>query len=48
MKKNAPTEADSDEHIPATLSVEDTRAIASIIYTDVDMSEHAIPSEIID
>ena len=33
MHKYAPTEADSDEHVP-TLSIEDTRAITSIRYND--------------
>ena len=46
MQKYAPTEADSDEHVP-TLSIEDIRAITSIRYTDRDMSGDAIPSEII-
>ena len=46
MQKYAPTEADSEEHVP-TLSVEDIRAIASIRFTDRDMSEDAIPSEMI-
>ena len=46
MHKYAPTEADSDKHVP-TLSVEDIRAIASIRFTDRDMSEDAIPSEMI-
>ena len=46
MQKYAPTEADSDEHVP-TLSVEDIRAITSIRFTDRDMSEDAIPSEMI-
>ena len=46
MQKYAPTEADSEEHV-LTLSVEDIRAIASIRFTDRDMSEDAIPSEMI-
>ena len=44
MQKYTPTEADSDEHIPS-LSVKDIRAIASIRFTDMDMTEDAIPSE---
>ena len=46
MHKYAPTEADSDEHVP-TLSVADIRAIASIRYTGLDMSEDALPTEMI-
>ena len=46
MQKYAPTEADSDEHIPS-LSVKDIKAITSIRYTDLDMTEDAIPSEMI-
>ena len=46
MHKYAPTEADSDEHVP-TLSVEDIRAITSIRFTDRDKSEDAIPTEMI-
>ena len=46
MQKYTPTEADPDEHV-LNLSVEDIRAIASIRFTDVDISEDAIPSEMI-
>ena len=46
MQKYAPTEADSDEHIPS-LSVKDIREIASIQYTDLGISEDAIPSEMV-
>ena len=46
MQKYAPTEIDSDEHVP-TLSVEDIRAITTIRFTDKDISENDIPSEMI-
>ena len=46
MQKYAPTEADSNEHV-LTLSVRDIRAIASIRFTDRDMSEDDIPPEMI-
>ena len=46
MQKYASTEADSDKHTPS-LSVKNIRAITSIRYTDLDMSEDAIPSEMI-
>ena len=46
MQKYAPTEADSDKHVPS-LSVNDIRAISSVRFTDMDMTEDAIPSEMI-
>ena len=46
MQKYAPTEADSDEHTPS-LSIENIRAITTIQYTDLYISEDDISSEMI-
>ena len=46
MDKYAPTEADSDEHTPS-LSIENIRAITTIQYTDLYISEDDISSEMI-
>jgi hypothetical protein len=46
LAKYAPVESDYTEHV-MSLDIESIRAIASLRHTNVDMSEDAIPNEMI-
>ena len=46
VKQYAPTEMEYEEHV-LSLSTADIRAIASLRHEDVDLSEEAIPTEMI-